>query len=67
MKRSIFRKKNLDKVFSPEQLNDYIKVSNPSVWIVLAAVMILLIAFFAWAFWGMIPGTNEMAISFIMN
>lgn len=67
MKRSVFRKKNLDKVFSPEQLNDYIKVSNPSIWIVLAAVIILLIALFAWAFLGMIPGTNEVAISFIIN
>jgi len=67
MKRSVFRKKNLDKVFSPEQLNDYIKVSNPSIWIVLAAVIILLIALFAWAFFGMIPGTNEVAISFIIN
>jgi hypothetical protein len=67
VKRSVFRKKNLDKVFSPEQLNDYIKVSNPSIWIVLAAVIILLIALFAWAFFGMIPGTNEVAISFIIN
>ena len=38
----LFRKKSMEKVTSPEQLNDYIRVSNPGVWTVLAAVVILL-------------------------
>ncbi len=34
MEDPIFRKKSLDKLSSPEQLNDYIKVTNPGVWII---------------------------------
>ena len=67
MKESLFRKKNLDKVFSPEQLNDYIKVSNPSTWVILAAVIIFSISILIWAVYGELPGTAEHAISFIMN
>lgn len=48
-KQSIFRKSAPKKLNSPEQLNDYLKVTTPSVWIVLAAVMILLAGFFIWS------------------
>jgi len=47
-KRNIFRKDNLERMSSPEKLNDYIKVSNPSVWIVLAAIGIMLAAVVVW-------------------
>ncbi len=67
MKESIFRKKNIDKVFSPDQLNDYIKVSNPSTWVILAAVIIFLAAVLIWAVFGQIPGTAEHAVTFILN
>ncbi len=53
--QSVFRKKSLERISSPEQLNDYIKVSNPSVWIVIAALIILLGATFYWGFAGSIP------------
>ena len=33
MNEEIFRKKSLDKVKSPENLDDYIRVSNPGVWL----------------------------------
>ena len=42
----------LKKVTSPEQLNDYVKVSNPGIWMFLSAVTVLLIAFFIWGFVG---------------
>ena len=32
---SVFRQKSMDRIASPEQLNDDIRVSNPSVWVVL--------------------------------
>ncbi|MDO5574706.1 MAG: hypothetical protein Q4G60_12095 [bacterium] len=67
MKESLFRKKNIEKVFSPDQLNDYIKVSNPSTWVILAAVIIFLAAVLIWAVYGQIPGTAEHAVSFILN
>ena len=49
---SIFRQKNLDRVSSPEQLNDYIRVTTPSVWIVLIAVVLLLIGAVIWGVFG---------------
>ena len=42
MKSQLFREKSMERVSSPEQLNDYIRVANPSIWICLAAVIILL-------------------------
>ena len=48
-KKQIFRKKTLERVSSPEQLNDYLHVTSPSVWIVLAAVILLLAGLFVWS------------------
>ncbi|MEN6328592.1 MAG: hypothetical protein ABFD18_20590 [Syntrophomonas sp.] len=55
MSNTLFRKASLDSISSPEQLNDYIKVSNPSVWMILAALFILLAAVLAWSLTGSLP------------
>lgn len=48
----IFRKESMDRVNSPEQLNDYIRVATPSVWMVLAAIIVLLVGVCVWGiFW----------------
>ncbi|MEA4832711.1 MAG: hypothetical protein VB118_08855 [Oscillospiraceae bacterium] len=52
MENQIFRKKSMDRVSSPEQLNDYVRVSNPSVWMILAAVIILLAGVCIWGIYG---------------
>lgn len=57
MNNQIFRKKSLEKVSSPEQLNDYIRVSNPGVWIVLTAVIVLLIGVCVWGIFGQLETT----------
>ncbi len=54
---TLFRKKSLDSISSPEQLNEYIKVSNPSVWLVISALFILLAAVLFWGFTGNLPTT----------
>ena len=46
---SIFRKESMERVSSPDQLDDYIRVQKPSVWIILALVIALLVAAFVWA------------------
>lgn len=46
---SIFRKESIERVSSPDQLDDYIRVQKPSVWIILALVIALLVAAFVWA------------------
>lgn len=48
----LFRKKSLDRVNSPEQLNDYIRVASPGVWLVVLAVLSLLVGSFVWVHFG---------------
>lgn len=52
MNQPLFRKTSLDNISSPDQLNDYIKVSNPRIWMVLAALFILLASVIIWGFAG---------------
>ena len=46
---SLFRKESMDRIQSPEQLNDYLRVTNPSVWVVLAAIILLLAGMLIWS------------------
>lgn len=48
MDAPLFRKSSMDRVSSPEQLNDYIRVASPGVWMVLAAVIVLLAGACVW-------------------
>jgi hypothetical protein len=57
MENRLFRQKSIDRVSSPEQLQDYICVTNPSVWIVLAAVIILLGGILIASFTGTLEST----------
>lgn len=52
MNHNLFREKSIKKISSPEQINYYIKTSNPSIWIILSAVAILLIGVLTWAVFG---------------
>ena len=56
---NLFRKKNLDKISSPEQLNDYIRVTKPSVWLTLLALVILLLGMLAWSILGTVEVVNN--------
>ena len=49
MDNQIFRKESLDQISSPEQLNDYLRVTNPAVWLVLTEVILLLAGMLLWA------------------
>lgn len=52
MNDKLFRKKSVDRMSSPEQLNEYIKVTSPGVWMALLAIVILLIGVCVWGFFG---------------
>lgn len=62
MNNNIFRKKNIDRLSSPEELNEYIKVTNPGVWMALAAIIVLLLGLCTWAFLGRID-TKVLAVA----
>ena len=42
MENQVFRQKSVERISSPEQLQDYMRVTTPGVWMVLAAVILLL-------------------------
>ena len=57
----------MDKVTSPEKLNDYIKVSNPTVWIILAAVAVLLAGAVIWGFTYELTPEGLRPIDFLLG
>lgn len=61
MQNQIFRKKSLDRVSSPDQLDDYIRVTRPSVWAVFAAIVALLIGACVWGVLGYLDTTAVVA------
>jgi len=60
MEESIFRKSSLEKISSPEQLNDYMKVTSGGIWLLLLGLFALLLAAGVWAFTGTIPDTVQL-------
>ena len=46
---SLYRKASVERVQSPERLNEYLRVTNPSVWVLLAAVIVLLAGLLVWS------------------
>ena len=62
MEKQIFRKKSLDKLKSPESLDECIKVTNPGVWLILAAVILLLIGACVWGAFGHIDSITPVSV-----
>ena len=60
--QTVFRTKTLDRITSPEQLTDYLRVTNPRIWVVLAAVILLLAGVFAWSMAGTLETRAEVKI-----
>ena len=48
MDENLFRKKSMDRISSPEELGAYLRVTNPAVWMILTAVILLLVGFLVW-------------------
>ena len=70
----LFREKSMERIHSPEELSDYIRVATPSVWLVLLATTILLAGMLAWSILGTVDVEGEDGtikevhpISFVTN
>ena len=50
--KSLFRQESLNRLNSPEQLNQYIHVTRPSVWMIFAAIVVLLGGLVVWVYNG---------------
>ena len=55
----IFREKSLERVNAPEELNDYIHVTTPAVWFVIASLLVILAGFLVWGIFFNVTVHNE--------
>ena len=49
---SIFKKRSIERISSPEKLDDYIRVTTPSVLLTLVALLLLLAGAILWGIFG---------------
>ena len=49
MSNTLFRQKSIDRISSPEELHDYMRVTSPRLWMILAAIVVLLTGFIVYA------------------
>ena len=57
--RRLFREKAVEGISSPEQLTDYLRVTNPGIWVMLVAIILLLGGLLAWSAMGTIGATED--------
>jgi len=57
MDNKLFRQSSMDRISSPEELNEYLRVVRPSMWLALAAIIMLLAVFVVFGFYGTLPST----------
>lgn len=58
----LFRAKNIEKIESPESMNDYLQVTSPGVWLVLTTIIVFLIGACIWGIFGRIESTVKVAV-----
>ena len=54
-----FRQKSIERITSPEQLNSFLRVTNPGIWLLLVAVIVLLCGLFAWSMVGNLETVSD--------
>lgn len=52
MANNIFREKSLERISSPEELDRYIRIPGPGIWLILAAMIVLLVSGCLWGVLG---------------
>lgn len=57
MQKKYFRKEALDQITSPDSLDHYIRVTTPSVWLLIGAIFIFLAGVFIWGIFGHLDTT----------
>ena len=61
-KNKLFREKNLEQIESPESLNDYLQVTSPGIWIILATIVVFLAGACIWGTFGHIDSAVKTAV-----
>ena len=66
MKSDLFRKETVDKITGPEELNAYVKVLNPRIWLILIGIgialfgLIIFVASTGYPVWDLFFGNMGM-------
>ena len=64
--RSIFNRQALERLNTPDDLEKYVQVTNPSVWAILFACLFLLVGLLAWGVFGTVS-TSVTAKGVVAN
>ena len=57
------RQKTRDRISSPDQLTDYLRVTNPGIWVLLASIVLFLSGVFVWFTIGTLESTAAVKVS----
>lgn len=49
MENKVFRKESLDRISSPDEMHDYMRVTSPGLWMLLSVILALIIGFVVFA------------------
>ncbi len=63
MQNGLFRQKSVERISSPEALHDYMRVTSPRLWMILAAVVLLLGGFIAYASTAKMENTMPIKVT----
>lgn len=59
--RSVFNRRATEKLRSPDDLERYVRLTNPSIWVILAACVLLLAGLVVWGIFGAVTTTVSTA------
>ena len=63
MENQLFRKKSMERISSPEELHDYLRVTSPKLWMILGAIIILLAGFVVYASVANLENTASIRVN----
>ncbi len=59
LRRPIFRQKSIDKISSPEKIDELLEVTSPRSWLILISLILVIIIIIIWSIWGVITSKAE--------
>ena len=62
-KANVSRQKTRDRISSPDQLTDYLRVTNPGIWVLLASIVLFLAGVFVWFTIGTLESAAAVKVS----
>ena len=63
MESGLFRQKSIERISSPEDLHDYMRVTSPRLWMLLIAIALLLTGFIIYAATATLENTLDITVN----